>query len=396
MAKRKNQQLKILIFNHNQERFGTYFRCYSIADGLSQIGYKVTMICASGRDFDFRVRKQQINPNFLLITLPRVKYHTYHTGQITLRLPLYLYFALTGSYDLFYAFTVAQPQIAIPAVIGKFLKRKKLIIDWDDLWGGGFASLHVKPVEWVLTWSERFFLRFADVVTCASQKLYQNSLRLGIVPQKLFIVPNGCNSSEDRRVDQLLAKKKLKLPVEEKVVLSMGNTYNSITLNLLFEAYESLRKKFSKVKLIFLSSLVLSDVIKERYKKIMENITLTGFVSEGEKYLYLSAADVLALPMEDNPVEEARFPIRFGDYLCAGRPIVSNAVGEVKYYLEKYNAGLTSPPASPKEFGDNILRVLKDKKLAGSLSKNARKLAEEDLSRESVIKKIDALIRSLF
>lgn len=354
------------------------------------------MICASGRDFDFRVRKQQINPNFLLITLPRVKYHTYHTGQITLRLPLYLYFALTGSYDLFYAFTVAQPQIAIPAVIGKFLKRKKLIIDWDDLWGGGFASLHVKPVEWVLTWSERFFLRFADVVTCASQKLYQNSLRLGIVPQKLFIVPNGCNSSEDRRVDQLLAKKKLKLPVEEKVVLSMGNTYNSITLNLLFEAYESLRKKFSKVKLIFLSSLVLSDVIKERYKKIMENITLTGFVSEGEKYLYLSAADVLALPMEDNPVEEARFPIRFGDYLCAGRPIVSNAVGEVKYYLEKYNAGLTSPPASPKEFGDNILRVLKDKKLAGSLSKNARKLAEEDLSRESVIKKIDALIRSLF
>ena len=127
----------------------------------------------------------------------------------------------------------------------------------------------------------------------------------------------------------------------------------------------------------------------------MNKITLTGFVSDEMKYLYLSAADILALPMEDNPVEEARFPIRLGDYLCAGRPIVSNAVGEVKYYLEEYNAGLTSPPDSPRKFADNILKVLRNKKLADELSKNARKLAEGELSRESVIKKVDSLIQSL-
>jgi hypothetical protein len=138
---------RIVFLNHNQEQFGTYYRCFFLAKGLSEKGYKVTMLCASGKDFDLRVRKKRINDRFQIITLPRVKYHTFFTGQIELRLPITLLYILFARYDMCHAFTVAQPQIGIPAWVAKKIRKKKLIVDWDDAWGDGFALHHPAMVR---------------------------------------------------------------------------------------------------------------------------------------------------------------------------------------------------------------------------------------------------------
>ena len=99
----------------------------------------------------------------------------------------------------------------------------------------------------------------------------------------------------------------------------------------------------------------------------------------------MSAAEVLILPMEENDIEEARFPMRFADYLCANRPIVSNAVGEVKFYLEKYEAGLVSPPKSSELLATNIAACLDNPELSKYLSANAAILAKQDLSMKNQI-----------
>jgi glycosyltransferase involved in cell wall biosynthesis len=386
--------VKILILNHNQERFGTYFRCRTFAEGLSEKGHQITMLCASGKKFDLRLKKRKINPNFTIITLPRVKYYSYYTGQIILRLPFYLFYVLKGDYDLLYAFTVAQPQIGIPAMLGKLWRRKKLIIDWDDLWGGGFATAHPSLVEQVLTKSETFFLRFADKITCASQDLYKRAVAACKDESIVNYLPNICRPFGARIIKSETAKKKLGLPPKEKFILSMGNTYASKTLDLLLESFRHLLKKSPEVKLVFLSSLVFPEKRKKRFKDIMDKITLTGFVSEEDKNNYLLAADALILPMENNPIEKARFPIRLGDYLASGRPIVSNATGEVKHYLEKYQAGFTSPPASARKLSETIYKVLKDPRLGQETGLKARQLARTDLSRKTIIKKVDQVISS--
>lgn len=353
------------------------------------------MVCASGREFDLRVRQKKINENFTLITLPRVKYARYFSGQILLRFPLYLFSVLTFKYDVLYAFTVAQPQIGLAATAGKILRHKKLVIDWDDLWGGGFANSHSLPIRKVLEKSELFFLRFADRVTCASRLLYQKAISIYPRKEDVYYLPNGCKTQHFSSTEYGQARQRLGYPPTEVVLLSMGNTYNSITLDLLFNTYRALLKERPEARLVLLSTIQIPPLKKTQYQDIIGRILFTGYVSDEQKDLYLSAADVLLLPMENNPIEEARFPIRLGDYLLAGRPIVSNAVGEVKYYLEKYQAGITARPDSPDDFARAILKMLEDRTLAESCSVNARKLALGDLSDSKVVEKAEQILSSV-
>lgn len=365
-----------------------------MAEGLSRLGHRLVMVCASGKKFDLQVKKQTVNENFVIYTLPRIKFFRYFTGQFILRLPFYLYFVLFGEYDLLYAFTVAQAQIGLPAMLGKVIRRKRLIIDWDDLWGGGFADLHFKPIKQILTFSEVYFLRFADLVTCASRKLFQKAI-LFKDKKRVFYLPNGCDLGRIKTMPIDKARKKLGLFEKDKIVLAMGNAYHLSVLDFLFSTYSLLIKRIPEVKIIFLSSLKISEETKAKFENVFKKTVFTGYVTDEQRDLYLSSASVLVLPMDDNPIEEARSPIRFGDYLCAGRPIVSNAVGEVKYYLEKYKAGLTCSPRSNTQFAGIIQKALEDKKTAQGISKNAKKLAATELSEEKIVEKLNNLIRGI-
>lgn len=372
---------------------GTYFRCYFIADGLSKCGYQVTMICASGKSFDLLIRRQKINKHFIIVTLPRIKYHQYFTGQALLRLPLTILYILFARYDLLYAFTVAQPQVGVPAWIAKKIRGKKLIVDWDDLWGGGFAKVHGGIVELVLTWSERNFVKLADEVTFVSQRIGEEIEKIDLNLKKIK-VENGANSEEIMQIDQNLARKRLGMDPQYKYLLSVGNTYTA-SFGLMLKAFSLAKKKIMKLRLILVGSLDIKAEYHSLFESLKKEVIIFGPRPYSEISFFLGASDVLLLPMDDDPIEYARFPMRFGDYLCAGRPIASNAVGEVKYYLEKYKAGLTCRPDSASEFGNIICRIILDHRLAEKVSKNSRSLAEGVLSRRQIIRKVKKLIDAL-
>jgi len=377
---------KVLFLNHNQENVGTYYRCLFLARGLSEHGFKVKMICASGRNFDLLIRTKRINPNFTIITLPRIKYHTYFTGQI-LRLFLTLPFTLFSHYDICHAFTVAQPQVAIPAWCAKVLRKKKLIIDWDDMWGGGFADEHNSLVAKILNWHERYFLQFADAITFVSERIGSEIKKTTSIYKKIsqiptFKIPNGANAEEIQVEDKQKCRDKLKIGNID-LLLSVGNTYTE-SLKIMLEAFEQVLHSRDNAFLFLVGCAQIPEEYQALYKRKKNKIKMVGPVPFSQVKYYLGAADVLLLPMMDNAIEEARFPMRLGDYLCAGRPIITNAVGEVKHYLQTYNAGLVSPPDQPTALASNILEALNNKILSHDISENARKLAEFDLNWKNI------------
>jgi len=384
--------MKILFLNHNQERFGTYWRCFYLGKYLSQRGFKITLICASGRNFDLLIRKKKINRNFTLLTLPRIKYHQYFTGQI-LRLFLTLPLIFLIDYDLIHAFTVAQPQIALPALTAKYLRRKKLIIDWDDLWGGGFAEEHSGPVTKVLTFFERWTPKHADRVTYVSEFLGEEIKKLGL-NQKANKITNGANLDEVKIIDQKRAQQKLGLEEKTKYLVSVGNTYFSLALKTLFQALAKIKQK-EMVKLLMVGLVEITPEVRKTYNQVEKKVVFTGSVPFQKVLVYLSAADVLVLPMAENPIEKARFPIRLGDYLASGKPIVSNAVGEVKFYLEKNQAGLVSPVNAVDELTNNLVKLLTNQRLAAQFGKRGRQLAEKELSWMKVAVKLEKVYQSV-
>ena len=377
----------ILILNHNQEFFGTWYRCKNIALGLSAQGYKVIMICASGRDVDLCIRRQKMADGCILITLPRVKYHKFFTGQL-LRLFIGVLVVLFSSYDILYSFTVAQPQVSWPTYIAKKIRRKFVVIDWDDLWGGGFGKEHHRIIHSILYWHERWTLNLANVITYVSERLGKEIEVASIEYPKLkkiekYKIINGATYCNENIYEKDLAKKALGI-LDENVLLSIGNTYTE-SIAVLFKSLRFLKETHKEFSLYIVGDFQVPDAYLALFREVEDRIKIVGKVPYTEIFKYMSAAEVLILPMEENDIEEARFPMRFADYLCANRPIVSNAVGEVKFYLEKYEAGLVSPPKSSELLATNIAACLDNPELSKYLSANAAILAKQDLSMKNQI-----------
>lgn len=371
--------MKILILNHNQERLGTYWRCFFFAKQLSSLGHNITMICASGKRFDLLIRTKQINQKFKIITLPRICYHKYFTGQALLRLPLTCLLVLILKYDLLYAFTVAQPQIAIPAIVSKIIRKKTLIIDWDDIWGKGLGLYHGHLINSIFYFFERKTLLFADKITYVSCLLGKEIKKLGF-SHKAKKFPNGADYQNIKPITKTEALKKLHLDKNKKYLLSLGNTYTT-SLNLLITSFQLAAKKVKNLQLILVGAA-------QAPVNLSKNIICQGSRPYQEIPYWLSAADILVLPMENNLFEKARFPIRLGDYLCAKKPIISNAVGEVKYYLKNYHCGLITK-SNKKELTQAIIKLSQNPSLGKNMALRARALAKNELSWITIGQKLE-------
>jgi glycosyltransferase involved in cell wall biosynthesis len=381
--------VKILFLNHNFENFGTYFRCFYLAKYLSRKGIKVDLICASGSNFDLKIEQKEINANFRIITLPRIKFQScpYHTGH-TLRAGINSIEVLLKKYDILHSFAVAQPTTAFPTAVSKIFRNKPIIVDWDDIWGGGFGNYHPKLINIAFSFLERNIPRFSEKITVVSEFLKDKAIEYQLSKDKIRKIINGSDVEAIKPMDKRMARKRLGFGENELILLNIGHTFMD-TLQGLIDVYEKVRKEKKQIKLYMVGDLGKQH--KQINKKISE--LRDGFIFLGERpfieipYL-LGCADILLLPMKDSLIERARFPIRFGDYLASGRPVVSNAVGEIKKIIQEEQCGLVSEPDDASGFANRIIELIDNEALSQEMGNRARKTAEEKMAWDKIADKL--------
>jgi len=104
--------------------------------------------------------------------------------------------------------------------------------------------------------------------------------------------------------------------------------------------------------------------------------------------MYLAAADVLLMPYSNKLCNVGRGPIKLGDYLASGRPIVTNPVGDLKTMFEAARIGLLSKD-TPEDFAEKVGDLIDDPSLADELGANARRVAEEKYSWELLSEQLE-------
>lgn len=384
--------MRVLFLNHNTVGYGTYYRCLFLGLYLTKLGNEVTMICSSNKNFDLRIIRKKINEKMFLIILPRIKVSQYHTAH-SLRGLINTLYTLSLNFDIIHSFVFPTPPVAIPTVLAKFLGRKTIVVDGDDLWRGGWAEYHSSFTKFFLEKAEDKIPLIADGITIVSEAMKNRFLELGINRNKIYKIPNGANVEEIRPMDMQFARRELNLKNEKNLLVTVGHTYVR-NLFLLFDTFKRVLSLLPNTKLIMVGKLALSkETWQEMNKKYGElfnkQVMLIGEQPYEKLPYYLAAADALLLPMEDTPIEKARWPIRLGDYLAAGKPIISNAVGEVKNVIEDNRCGLTSHPAAIDDFAENIAAVLQNRDLAVEYGKRARRVAEEKYSWSGIAKNLE-------
>jgi glycosyltransferase involved in cell wall biosynthesis len=300
------------------------------------------------------------------------------------------FFTMLRKIDVVHSFNVASPMVGLStALIGlvKKIKRVKLVVDWDDWWGkGGLTSINRqgKLQEQMAEVLETGIPLLADKITLHSELIRKRALSVGVQKQKIHKIYNGCRFEEYSTLHKEAASVN---GVQNGNVFRLGKPvlfFGGSIVNIvpfLLNVCMLMKKKGAKF------ILIIAGPADQKHKRFCEELSLNNNVVFLGRVSYIRYkkcvvdSDVLLLPRSENSlIDRCTFPGRIGDYLCGGKPIVANDVGEIRYIFQKYNIGILVSPDDVEGFCNAILELLRNSERRKIMGDNATKLAKGDLS----------------
>jgi glycosyltransferase involved in cell wall biosynthesis len=110
---------------------------------------------------------------------------------------------------------------------------------------------------------------------------------------------------------------------------------------------------------------------------VLHQIEFTGFVEENLLHELMRGALTLLAPLPQDLQTEARFSTKIGYYLASGRPVVTNAVGDVSLYLQDGVNAFLAKKFDSYEIATKIEQIINNPTHAEEVGRNGQKLAME-------------------
>ncbi|MCB0158658.1 MAG: glycosyltransferase family 4 protein [Caldilineaceae bacterium] len=368
--------MRILLLTHGRAwESGTFVRALSLGKALAALGHAVTLLSArrdAGRaplctELD-GVRTVQM-PGLLAA---RVRGGGLSPDELLARLR----FLHGQAFDVIHCFE-HRPTVALSA---RFLCRNDhavLVRDWADLWGAnGYADSRSFLMRHLLGkvdhYGERAFTRRADGVTVISRYLHAETLRLGVDPDRICYLPVGATPPAVPPPDKATARRQLGLPVARHLLLYIGIYHHDI--EMLIAMLPHLLAQAPDAQLVLVGPGLLHTVARLEAAGLGDHVLHVGQIAHAELGAWLAAGDVMLLPYVNNVVNVARFPQRFGDYIAAGRPIVTNPTGDLGALVRAQGIGVLAAD-NPVEFAATVARLLADPVQMRAMGRRAFDLA---------------------
>jgi len=106
-------------------------------------------------------------------------------------------------------------------------------------------------------------------------------------------------------------------------------------------------------------------------------IEQAGYLTRPELLERYARASALLIPLFNDVRSRARFPTKLGEYLAAGRPVITNRVGEVARYLKDRINAFVCEPGDARLYGQTILKAIQNPVRANQIGLAGRMVAEQ-------------------
>jgi len=201
----------------------------------------------------------------------------------------------------------------------------------------------------------RYLLSKADQVITVSQFNAEKLLSLGVSSNKLHVIPNGYNEKLFNPIPLCEARKKLGLPLNKKVLLSVGNLVDVKGHTYLVDAMRIILKKGNDAILVIVGSGFLKEKLQKKSKALGLNgkILFVGGKNHEEIPFWINACDIFILPS----LSEG-FPTIIPEVMACGKPIVGTKVGGVPEIITNKEVGILVSPKNPQELALTIIDAL--------------------------------------
>ena len=369
--------MNILMLNHNVIWRSTFFRAFYFARELAARGHRVTVATIS-KDRLFTPRVSELE-RVTIVETPDIGVSLARTGWDPWDSVFRAAYFQRQDFDIVHGFD-CRPVVLAPSLLLRFGSRARWVSDWADWWGRGGAISERKswigrvafaPLE---TFLEERFRWLASQVTVTSRALYQRCLALNLRKDRVHYIPSGANVRTIQVRDRIECRQALALPRAAPIACFVG--FVQYDLELVIRAFAVVHARMPAARLVLVGPphKATRDLVKQL--GLDQAVIDVGAQPFAAVESYLGAADVLLMPMSDNLMNRARGPIKLGDYMAAGRPIVANPVGDMVDAFRADDIGLLAAD-TPDAYGDAIASLLTDPERCAKLGSNARRAAEQ-------------------
>jgi len=366
--------MKILLISYNQVGHGTYLRTFAFARELANMGQDVSIMAASKRTSDFKIRHENEN-GVDIYSFPSIFAGGPRSGWDPYSLLTRVNWVRKRDFDLVHGFE-SRPTVIYPALVVK-KKGVPLLLDWCDWFGAGgsveerpnkILRFFFRPLE---SFYENHYRKIPDHTTVICKTLYNRALDFGVNPEKLTLLPNGLNMPGWELKNKKKARDFFKINPDELVIGYVGSLFPKDAA-LMQNAFEIILKTIPNARLLHLGrSNYLSNSSNDK-------ITITGNIKSENLQLGLAACDICWLPLSDIPANWGRFPLKFSNYLSAGKAVLATKVGDIPDYINKFQIGAVCEP-NPEDLAQSIINLNNDPLTLKYYSENAFNLSKEKM-----------------
>ncbi|MFI5273900.1 MAG: glycosyltransferase [Ktedonobacterales bacterium] len=382
--------MKILFLNHNVKWRSTFHRCLQFGKHLVARGHEVDLLTIAPTSRT--TFAESLIEGVRVVETPDLLFGIMRTGwdpYDTLRRTRYL---RGRRYDLIHAFD-SRPAVILPALAQRERDGALLLTDWADWWGRG-GIIDERPnklIKWgfggIETYFEEHYRTRADGLTVISRALQERAIRLGVPEHAIARISGGADVEQIKPLDRTASREQLGVPRAVPVIGFSGFVHYDLAF--LLQAFDLLARERGDVHLLLTGGS--SPLVQRAAERggWADRVITAGMVDYALLPTYLACADVFALPFMDKQANRGRWPNKIGDYLSAGRPVVSNPTGDIQDLFARYDIGCLTPE-TPAAFAQGFAAVLNDPAHATEQGAAARHAAEHELDWAKLTATLDA------
>lgn len=205
----------------------------------------------------------------------------------------------------------------------------------------------------------KYALKKAVKVFTVCNDLKSAVTELSVPEGKVIVIPNGVDIEKFKPVEKIKARNILKLPVNKKIIISVGGLVERKGFHKVISALPEIKKTFSDAMYVIVggSSVegnyepVLRRIIKE--SGLEEEVFLAGPQLHDRLYIWLNASDIFCLATSNEGWANV-----FLEANACGLPVVTTNVGGNREVVSSEDYGLLFDINNKKEMAAVILKAL--------------------------------------